>query len=272
MKIALYQVDAFTDKVFGGNPAAVCPLESWLDTELMQQIAMENNLSETAFYVPKGKDFEIRWFTPCIEIDLAGHPTLAAAHVIFNHTDYAHDNITFYSKSGSLSVSRLKDLLNMDFPSRPPERAAAPEALLTGLGVQPLEVWKARDFLVLYRSEAEVLSIQPKFDQLAEVDCLGIIITAEGEHSDFVSRFFAPRAGINEDPVTGSAHTTLIPYWAKRLDKNALHAYQVSKRRGELFCRYQEDRVTISGRAVTFLKGTIDVAGKCCPTSNGHQW
>jgi PhzF family phenazine biosynthesis protein len=259
MNILLYQVDAFTDKVFGGNPAAVCPLESWLDAELMQQIAMENNLSETVFYVPRGRDFEIRWFTPLIEIDLAGHPTLAAAHVIFNHTDYADNTLTFHSKSGPLVVSRSGDLLDMDFPSRPPVREEAPEALLTGLGVKPMEVWKARDYLVLYPSESDVLSIRPRFDKLAEVDCLGIIITARGERSDFVSRFFAPRAGINEDPVTGSAHSTLIPFWAKRLDKNSLHTFQVSKRRGELFCQYREDRVTISGRAVTFLQGTISL-------------
>ena len=259
MNISLYQVDAFTDRVFGGNPAAVCPLESWLETGLMQDIAKENNLSETAFYVPKNGDFEIRWFTPRIEIDLAGHPTLATAHVIFNHTPYDRETITFHSKSGPLTVRREKDMMVMNFPSRPPEPAGAPELLLEGLEVEPLEVLKSRDYLVLYRSEKEVRSIRPKFDKLAEVDALGIIITSEGDHSDFVSRFFAPQAGINEDPVTGSAHATLIPFWAKRLNKNSLHAFQVSERQGELFCGYQGDRVSIGGRAVTFLRGTIEI-------------
>ncbi len=262
MKIPIYQVDAFTGKVFGGNPAAICPLDSWLEPELMQKIAMENNLSETAFYVKKEDHFEIRWFTPRIEVELAGHPTLATAHVIFNHTDYDKPEIVFSCRSGELRVSQSKCCLVMDFPARPPVEARAPEKLLKGLGLQPLEVWKARDYLLLYPSEKDILSIKPKFDLLAEVDdCLGIIITAEGDRSDFVSRFFAPRAGINEDPVTGSAHTTLIPFWAKKLNKDSLHAFQLSERKGELFCEFLGDRVKIGGRAVTFLKGEIELPG-----------
>jgi PhzF family phenazine biosynthesis protein len=255
MRIPFYQVDAFTDKVFGGNQAAVCPLESWLDTALMQNIAAENNLSETAFYVKKGNQFEIRWFTPKLEIDLAGHPTLATAHVIFNHTDYNKDKITFLSTSGELVVTKSDNLLQMNFPARPPEAVDAPEELVKGLGLEPLEVLKSRDYLALYPSEKDIRSIKPKFDVLAEVDCLGMIITAKGDQSDFVSRFFAPRAGINEDPVTGSAHSTLIPFWAKKLDKKDLHAFQLSERKGELFCEYLGDRVIIGGYAVTCIKG-----------------
>ena len=259
MKICLYQVDAFTDRVFGGNPAAVCPLETWLETSLMQNIAAENNLSETAFYVKKGDRFEIRWFTPKIEIDLAGHPTLATAHVIFNHTDYNDNQIIFSSSGGELIVTRSNDLLLMDFPARPPQAVRAPGALVKGLGLETLEAWKARDYLVLFSSQEDILSIKPKFDLLAEVDCLGIIVTSKGNRSDFVSRFFAPRAGINEDPVTGSAHTTLIPFWAKKLNKKSLHAFQLSLRKGELFCEDRGDRVTIGGRAVTYLKGEIQL-------------
>jgi PhzF family phenazine biosynthesis protein len=257
MKIPLYQVDAFTDKVFGGNPAAVCPLETWLDTSLMQDIAAENNLSETAFYVKAGDHFEIRWFTPRIEIDLAGHPTLAAAHVIFNHTDYNKSEIIFHSSGGELIVKKSDGLILMDFPARPPEPVKTPDILAKALGLEPVTVWKARDYLALYPSEEDILSVKPKFDLLAELDCLGIIITARGNQSDFVSRFFAPRAGIDEDPVTGSAHTTLIPYWAKKLNKNSLHAFQLSERKGELFCEHMEDRVKIGGYAVTYLQGTI---------------
>lgn len=259
MRIPLFQVDAFTDKIFGGNPAAVCPLESWLDKSLMQNIAAENNLSETAFYVKKGDQFEIRWFTPRLEIDLAGHPTLATAHVIFSHTGYNKNEITFISSGGELIVTKSNDLLLMNFPARPPEPVMTPGPLVRGLGLKPLEVWKARDYLVLYPSEESILSIKPKFDALAELDCLGIIITARGEQSDFVSRFFAPRAGINEDPVTGSAHTTLIPFWAEKLDKESLHAFQLSERKGELFCEYLGDRVKIGGYAVTYLKGVIQL-------------
>jgi len=257
MKIPIYQVDAFTDKLFGGNPAAVCPLEKWLDTELLQNIAAENNLSETAFFVKKGKDFELRWFTPKIEVDLCGHATLASAHVIFNHLDYDKKLITFFSASGELKVSIKNDLLTLDFPSSPPSPVEMPAELIQGLGKRPNEVFKSRDYLALFENEDIILSIEPNFDTLRKLDCLGVIVTAEGDKSDFVSRFFAPVAGINEDPVTGSAHTTLIPFWAKKLNKNTLHAFQLSRRRGEMFCEYAENRVKISGHAVTFFEGEI---------------
>lgn len=257
MNIPIYQVDAFTNRLFGGNPAAVCPLEEWLEPELMQNIAAENNLSETAFFVKKEKIFELRWFTPIIEVDLCGHATLAAAHVIFNHLDYAGEKVVFSSLSGELKVSRTGNRLTLDFPSTPPSAVDAPEELIQGLGSEPKEVHKSRNYLALFESEADILSIEPDFNILKKAASLGIIITAEGEKCDFVSRFFAPAVGINEDPVTGSAHTTLIPFWAKKLGKNILHAFQLSKRRGELFCELSGDRVKIGGHAVTFLKGEI---------------
>ncbi len=258
MKIPMYQVDAFTDKIFGGNPAAVCPLKEWPETAVMQNIAMENNLSETAFYIPDGDGFAIRWFTPELEMDLAGHPTLATAHVLFHHEGYEGKKIRFQSASGELVVVREGDRYVMNFPARPPQVMEAPGNLIEGLGKKPLGVYKSRDILVHYASEEEILGLKPDFGKLALLDCLGIIVTAEGKESDFVSRFFAPHAGINEDPVTGSAHATLIPFWAERLDKSVLHAFQVSKRRGELFCEYLGDRVKIGGRAVTFFTGTIE--------------
>lgn len=258
MKITIYQVDAFTDKVFGGNPAAVCPLDEWIDAGLMQKIALENNLSETAFFVPKGNGFELRWFTPKIEINLAGHPTLATAHVIFEHLGYKRDEIRFQSmKSGELKASKKDGIIQLDFPGYEVKKVVPPESLLKGLGAPPKEVFLGRDYFAVYNSEKEILALEPDFRELAKLDCLGIIVTAAGEKSDFVSRFFSPRAGINEDPVTGSAHTLLIPYWAERLKKNKLHAYQVSERRGELFCEYLSERVIIGGKAVTFMKGEI---------------
>ncbi|MFH1321360.1 MAG: PhzF family phenazine biosynthesis protein [Bacteroidota bacterium] len=259
MKIPIYQVDAFTNRLFGGNPAAVCPLEKWIDTELLQNIAAENNLSETAFFVKKGDDFEIKWFTPTIEVDLCGHATLATAHVIFNYLAYNKEKIIFYSNSGKLIVTRSNDLISLDFPVDKPVLVETTSAMIDGLGVEPIEVYKSSSFLALLKSEEEVLSIKPKFEILEKLDCVGIIITAEGNDSDFVSRFFAPRAGIPEDPVTGSAHCTLIPYWAEKLNKSKLHAYQVSKRKGELFCENLGDRVSISGKATTYLIGSIEI-------------
>ncbi len=260
MKIPIYQVDAFTDKIFGGNPAAVCPLEKWIPAAAMQSIAMENNLSETAFFVRKGSVFKIRWFTPAIEVDLCGHATLASAHVIFKHLGHAKPQITFLSKSGELKASLKKDLIYLDFPAYDPIPVGSPPAaLLKGLGKKPKEVLKGRDYLAVFKTEADILALQPDFAELNKLDCLGIIATAEGDESDFVSRFFAPRAGILEDPVTGSAHTLLIPFWAKRLHKKKLYAFQLSKRRGELFCELQGKRVLIGGHARTFLKGTIAV-------------
>lgn len=219
MKIMLYQVDAFTDKLFGGNAAAVCPLETWLPDATMQAIAEENNLSETAFFVKAGDRFEIRWFTPKIEIHLAGHPTLATAHVIFRHLGYDKPEIVFQSKSGELRAGRSGDILQLDFPAYEMAPVRCPKELSRGLKAKPHEVLKGRDFMAVFKTEADILAIEPDFSELAKLDCLGIIITAPGDRADFVSRFFAPRAGILEDPVTGSAHTLLIPYWAKRLGK-----------------------------------------------------
>lgn len=259
MKIPIYQVDAFADKLFGGNPAAVCPLESWLSDETMQNIAEENNLSETAFFIKKGDAFEIRWFTPKVEIELAGHPTLATAHVIFNHLGYSGAQIKFISKGGELMAIKKEGLIWLDFPAFEAAAVRPPASLIDGLGQKPHQVLKGRDFLAVFKSESEILSLKPDFAELEKVDCLGIIVTAQGDKCDFVSRFFAPRAGINEDPVTGSAHTLLTPYWAKQLHKKKLHAFQVSKRRGELFCEHLGSRVLIGGRSVTYLEGTIDV-------------
>jgi len=259
MKIPMYQVDAFTDKVFGGNPAAVCPLESWLPAETMQAVAMENNLSETAFYVKKNDRYEIRWFTPAVEVDLCGHATLASAHVIFEHRGYAKPQIVFLSKSGELKAAKKDRWIYLDFPAYDPVPVDIPDTLSRGLGKKPREVFKGRDYLAVFEKEADIVSLQPDFAELNKLDCLGIIVTAAGERSDFVSRFFAPRAGVLEDPVTGSAHTLLIPFWAKRLKKNLLQAIQVSKRRGELRGEYLGERVLIGGRAVTFFEGTIEI-------------
>jgi len=257
--IPFYQVDAFTDKVFKGNPAGVCPLNEWLEDSQLQAIANENNLSETAFFVKKDDDFELRWFTPDVEIDLCGHATLATAYTLFYHLEYSKESIRFHTKSGVLTVKKKDKKLSMDFPSRPPEKADPPEGLIEGMGAKPKEVLKSRDYLLRYNNEEEVLALSPSFELLKKVDCVGIIATAKGNQSDFVSRFFAPRVGVNEDPVTGSAHSTLIPYWSKELDKTTLHAFQISKRRGELFCQLKGDRVIISGYAKTYLQGFIEL-------------
>ncbi|MFA5079418.1 MAG: PhzF family phenazine biosynthesis protein [Dehalococcoidia bacterium] len=257
MEITLYQIDAFTGHVFGGNPAAVCPLNEWIDDSLMQQIAEENNLSETAFFVKRDDFYEIRWFTPAVEIELAGHPTLAAAYVIFNNCNHRASTIRFISQSGELIVERDGDLIKMNFPVLVAARAEANELLNHALGLEPAELYLSRDYLAVFKSQPDILSIDPDFGLLKKLDCLGIIVTAPGDEADFVSRCFAPSVGINEDPVTGSAHSTLIPYWSKRLKKDKLHAYQLSKRGGELFCRNLGGRVEIGGKAVPYLSGKI---------------
>jgi PhzF family phenazine biosynthesis protein len=259
MEIPLYQIDAFTGRVFGGNPAAVCPLDKWIDDDLMQKIAEENNLSETAFFVKSGKGYEIRWFTPAIEIELAGHPTLAAAYVIFNYCGHGSDDIRFSSKSGELTITKDTDLIRMNFPAMVAAAAGESKVLESALGKKPVELYKTRDFLAVFDTEEDIMAIEPDFRMLKTLDCVGTIITAPGRQADFVSRFFAPAEGINEDPVTGSAHSTLIPYWARRLKKDSMHAYQLSKRGGELFCRFLGDRVEISGRAVPYMKGIISI-------------
>ena len=255
----IYQVDAFTDYVFGGNPAAVCPLENWLSDEKMQQISMENNLSETAFFVQENDSVYIRWFTPEMEIDLCGHATLASAHVIFNHMGYKKEVIKFRYGGGKLSVKKDQDLLYMDFPAVISEKTKITDEIVLSLGKQPLEVLKARDLMVVFETEKEILALEPDFIIMATIEHLGMIATAPGDNVDFVSRFFAPRAGINEDPVTGSAHCMLIPYWADRLGKSKLRALQLSKRKGKLFCEFKGERVEIAGKAVTYLVGNINI-------------
>lgn len=259
--LTIYQVDAFTDKLFGGNPAAVVPLDSWLDDELMQQIAAENNLAETVFFVPKGEGFHIRWFTPELEIDLCGHATLASAFILYEYMDHAGGEVLFYSKSGELIIGRDAGKYQLNFPARMPvEVSEYPEQLLKGLGIAaPLGVYKSRDYLVELASQKEVLDVNIDTGLLNQVDVIGIIITAPGEDCDFVSRFFAPNCGIPEDPVTGSAHSSLIPFWAAKLKKEHLHARQLSKRGGELWCRNLGERVTMSGSCVFYMKGEISV-------------
>lgn len=258
MKLNIYQVDAFTKEVFKGNPAAVCPLEEWLDAGLMQRIALENNLSETAFFVKTGDVYEIRWFTPTFEIDLCGHATLGSAHVIFEILQAEENLVKFHShKSGALAVEKKGDVLILDFPSRPVAPVEIPEGLIDAIGKEPKEVFKARDYFLVYESEQDVADIEPDFSALAKINTHAVIVTAKGDSADFVSRFFAPEAGINEDPVTGSAHCNLIPFWAERLGKTEMFARQISARGGELFCELKGDRVKIGGNAALYLKGEI---------------
>ncbi len=258
MRIPLFQIDAFTGRLFAGNPAAVCPLEKWLEDAQMQAIAAENNLSETAFFVPDGDRYRLRWFTPMVEVDLCGHATLASAFVILNHLDPSQELVRFDTKSGELIVRRDGDLLSMDFPAREPKRCDTPARLAEALGKAPLETWESRDYLAVYEAEDDVRSLAPNMDLLAKVGRFAVIATAPGRGDvDFVSRFFAPAQGVAEDPVTGSAHCTLTPYWSKRLGKTRFHALQVSARGGELWCEYRGDRVSMSGKAVRFLEGAI---------------
>jgi PhzF family phenazine biosynthesis protein len=260
MKLDIYQVDAFTREAFHGNPAAVVPLDEWLPAETMLAIAAENNLAETAFFVRKGDRFELTWFTPEIEIDLCGHATLASAYVIWNELGFDGDKIEFDTpKSGTLTVTRDGELMTLDFPSRPAEETDEPEGLAQALGGSPQKVLKSRDYLAVFDTEAEVLALRPDFRAISALGVHAVIVTAPGDISDFVSRFFAPSVGVDEDPVTGSAHCTLIPYWAEQLGKTELYARQVSKRGGELFCMLEGDRVKIAGNAVLYLKGEIYV-------------
>ncbi|HVR71604.1 MAG TPA: PhzF family phenazine biosynthesis protein [Vicinamibacteria bacterium] len=260
LRIPIFQVDAFTGRVFAGNPAAVCPLRSWLDDATMQAIAAENNLSETAFFVSGKQHHELRWFTPTVEVDLCGHATLASAFVIFRFLDPKQQVAAFESKSGPLRVARSGDLLVLDFPSRPAERCDAPPALGEGLRAAPREVWRARDnYMAVYETEEEVRRLRPDMALLRTMAGFGVVVTAPGQVADFVSRYFAPSFGIDEDPVTGMTHCTLTPYWAQRLGKERLHALQVSARGGELFCMPRGDRVAIAGRAVRYMQGVIEV-------------
>ncbi len=264
MEIKIFQIDAFTDTLFCGNPAAVCPLDHWLEDETLQNIAIENNLAETVFFVPlSNTHFHIRWFTTEIEMDLCGHATLAAAFVIFEHLEYDCDEVLFDSQSGRLQVTKDGDYLALDFPSRPPQKATLPQIIADGLNRQPVEVWKARDYLLVYDSEEDIKQLVPNMGIINQIniDPGGIIVTALGnaEDVDFVSRLFTPQASVFEDPVTGSAHCTLVPFWAERLQKTDFRALQISKRGGELLCQLQKNRVLIKGKAVTYLQGVIHI-------------
>ncbi len=259
MILKMYQVDAFTKQLFGGNPAAVCILENWLSDSLMQSIAAENNLAETAFAVKNGEQYDIRWFTPAVEVDLCGHATLATAHVLFNHMGYSGSAITFFSnRSGELRVTQEGDLLTLDFPVDEYTLVPTPVFLAEGLGKMPLETYRGKtDYMAVYSSQREIAELVPDFVTLNRLDGRGVIVTAPGDDCDFVSRFFAPQSGINEDPVTGSAHTTLTPYWAEQLEKTTLTAIQISERQGHLACALKGNRVAIGGHAVTFLSGEL---------------
>ena len=259
MKIPLFQIDAFTNRLFGGNPAAVVLLENWLPDKVLAAIAAENNLAETAFVLLKSDIIPLRWFTPTVEIDLCGHATLAAAHVLFRHFLPSADQLTFSTRSGNLIVTRDAERLTMDFPARPGTPIEVTGQLAAALASRPKEAFLARDLLAIFDCESEVQNLQPDFLQVAALEAFGVIVSAPGETVDFVSRFFAPRAGIPEDPVTGSSHCTLVPYWAARLGKSELTARQLSPRRGELHCRLAGDRVFIAGETVEYLRGEIDV-------------
>ena len=259
MKLPLYQIDAFTNKIFGGNPACVVPLEKWLKDDVLLKIAQENAVAETAFFVKMGNNFHLRWFTPDIEMDLCGHATLATAHCIISELKLRNEKVIFETLSGKLSVEYKNSQYILELPSRDPELAELPEIIKKSLNIQPIEILKSRDYVLVYKSQKDIENIKINrqiFDEI-NINPGGVIVTSIGENCDFVSRFFTPQATILEDPVTGSAHCSLTPYWAKKLKKNTLVAQQLSKRKGELLCELKEDRVEISGKAITYLKGDI---------------
>lgn len=258
MHIPFYQVDAFTSRVFKGNPAGVCPLKEWLPDNILQSIAAENNLSETAFFVPDNDHYDLRWFTPVAEVDLCGHATLASAFVLFSELGFSGKVISFISQSGLLKVTRDDNRLALDFPARPPRQCSALQGLLSGLIDPPQEILQAQDYLAIYENEQQVQSLKPKMEKLAKFP-RGVIVSAPGNDCDFVSRCFFPALGIPEDPVTGSAHCVLTPYWSRRLSKRKLHAKQISSRGGELFCTEAGDRTIIAGQAVKYLEGVITI-------------
>ena len=257
MTIPFFEVVAFTDRLFAGNPAGVCLLEEWLPDAQLQAIAAENNLAETAFVIARGDRFDLRWMTPAVEVELCGHATLAAAHVLFRYRGYAGETIRFHTPSGELNVGRANDRLVLDFPAQPATETAIAEELVDALGVRPSQVLKRRDYFAVFATSQEVAAIQPRFDRIARLDAQGVVITAPGDDCDFVSRYFAPAAGIPEDPVTGSTHCSLIPFWSERLGKKQLFARQISARGGELFCKDRGERVAIGGNAVTYSEGKI---------------
>lgn len=259
MKLAIYQVDAFAESLFEGNPAAVIPLKEWLDDKIMQAIAQENNLAETAFFVQGDNSYQIRWFTPVQEVRLCGHATLASAFVLFNILGCISETVHFESKSGTLSVSRTGDQLTLDFPMQPPRVCEPPEYLLRGLGRQPSECLKYDDYIAVFDSENDIKDIVPDLVYLEKLDLRGVIVTARSSESEFVARFFAPKYGIPEDPVTGSAYTQLMPYWSGKTGQVKLRARQVSSRGGKLLCEVKGNRVLITGSAVQYMEGTIEV-------------
>ncbi|KIC91651.1 PhzF family phenazine biosynthesis protein [Flavihumibacter sp. ZG627] len=255
----IYQVDAFAEKVFTGNPAAVCPLDQWMSDDLLQKIAMENNLAETAYYVRDGDQYQIRWFTPTVEVDLCGHATLASAYVLFNHENFTGNTIRFYShRSGELTVTRNGDLLTLNFPTDKLEAVELTAELAECFNTEPALAFKGKtDYMLVFEREDEIKNLIPHLDKISKLPARGVIVTAKGEEVDFVSRFFGPQSGIDEDPVTGSAHTTLVPYWAGQLGRQDLSAIQLSARKGYLHCKYLNNRVEISGKGKLFLKGEI---------------
>ena len=255
----IFQIDAFSKKLFGGNPAAVIPLKSWLNDIVMQEIAAENNLSETAFFVRTGERIEIRWFTPTQEVDLCGHATLATAYLIFTKLKWHKPEILFDSKSGELGVKQEGNKIVLNFPNEKPIACKTPIGLQEALGINILSCAKGVDYIVEVENEEAIQNCTPDLNALAKFETRGICITAKGNTVDFVSRFFAPRYGINEDPVTGSAHTQLVPFWAEKLEQTKFHAKQISMRGGELWCELLDDRVSISGEAVRYLEGAIEV-------------
>jgi len=261
MELKIYQVDAFTKESFHGNPAAIVPLEAWLPAETMQNIALENNLAETAFFVPEGDGFGLRWFTPTVEMDLCGHATLATGFLIFDVLGMNEKLLKFQTKSGVLTVEKEGDRFILDFPARPATACETPAGLIEAIGKEPKEILRSRDYLLIYETEDDIRQIKPDFAELLKVPTHAVIITARGRDCDFVSRFFAPALGVPEDSVTGSAHCTLIPYWAERLGKTDLFARQISARGGELFCKLAGDRVKIGGNAALYLEGKIFVEG-----------
>jgi PhzF family phenazine biosynthesis protein len=261
MNLSIYQADAFAEELFRGNPAAVIPLNEWLPDKMMQNIALENNLSETAFFIPGDGCFHLRWFTPTTEVSLCGHATLATAHILFNHLGFKEDTIHFQTHSGTLSVTREGNLLYLNFPVSSLKSFPTPQGLTKGFGLRPLEVMVGNGYLLaVYKNESEIRTINPDFQVLVKIPYKGIIATAAGTRADFVSRFFAPLMGINEDPATGSAHTLLIPYWAHYLGKSVLLSHQISHRGGVLYCQMLDERVRIGGKAVTFMQGSINLS------------
>jgi len=259
MELTIYHIDAFTSKLFAGNPAAVCPLYSWLPDNKMQKIAFENNLSETAFFVQKGDGFHIRWFSPTNEVNLCGHATLASAFVLFHMLDYDQNVVEFESKSGLLKVIKDDDNLILDFPAQPPTPTEISQEIINALNITPIECLESQDLIVVLNDENDVKSIEPKFDEMKKLRLRGVIIPAQSKKKDFVARCFFPDIGSNEDPVTGSAYTQLTPYWATKLGKDIFKAKQLSERGGELICELYNDRVLISGKAVIYMEGKINV-------------